>query len=90
MFLFTTQHEELVGIYASQLARHRCVDLYVHMMELRLNSRYAVTGTNHDDLYFVICDLFIDVSELVFIKEFLFLLHALRVFYTCDPLVLDG
>ncbi|CAK7356484.1 unnamed protein product [Dovyalis caffra] len=34
-----TQHEELVGIYASQLARHRCVDLFVHMMELRLNSR---------------------------------------------------
>ncbi|XP_047940183.1 nuclear pore complex protein NUP107 [Salvia hispanica] len=42
MFLFTTQHEELVGIYASQLARHRCVDLYVHMMELRLNSSVHV------------------------------------------------
>lgn len=80
MFLFTTQHEELVGIYASQLARHRCVDLYVHMMELRLNSRYAVSGTNHDVLYFGICNLFIDVLELAFIKEFLFLLHALRVF----------
>lgn len=40
MFLFTKQHEELVGIYASQLARHRCIDLFVHMMELRLNSRY--------------------------------------------------
>lgn len=39
MFLFSKQHEELVGIYASQLARHRCVDLFVHMMELRLNSR---------------------------------------------------
>lgn len=39
MFLFTKQHEELVGIYASQLARHRCIDLFVHMMELRLNSR---------------------------------------------------
>ncbi|CAA0816162.1 Nuclear pore complex protein NUP107 [Striga hermonthica] len=38
MFLFTKQHEELVGVYASQLARHRCVDLFVHMMELRLNS----------------------------------------------------
>ncbi|KAK4726467.1 hypothetical protein R3W88_031384 [Solanum pinnatisectum] len=38
MFLFTKQHEELVGIYASQLARHRCIDLFVHMMELRLNS----------------------------------------------------
>lgn len=44
MFLFTTQHEELVGIYASQLARHRCVDLFVHMMELRLNSRCSVKG----------------------------------------------
>lgn len=42
MFLFTKQHEELVGIYASQLARHRCVDLFVHMMELRLNSRYSL------------------------------------------------
>ncbi|XP_022724801.1 nuclear pore complex protein NUP107-like isoform X2 [Durio zibethinus] len=39
MFLFSKHHEELVGIYASQLARHRCVDLFVHMMELRLNSR---------------------------------------------------
>lgn len=39
MFLFSKQHEELVGIYASQLACHRCVDLFVHMMELRLNSR---------------------------------------------------
>ncbi|KAL6491760.1 hypothetical protein OROGR_034125 [Orobanche gracilis] len=42
MFLFTKQHEELVGIYASQLARHRCVDLFVHMMELRLNSSLHV------------------------------------------------
>ncbi|EPS66094.1 hypothetical protein M569_08683, partial [Genlisea aurea] len=42
MFLFTTQHEELVGIYASQLARHRCVNLFVHMMELRLNSSVHV------------------------------------------------
>lgn len=42
MFLFTKQHEELVGIYASQLARHRCIDLFVHMMELRLNSSVHV------------------------------------------------
>ncbi|KAL3618198.1 hypothetical protein CASFOL_038519 [Castilleja foliolosa] len=42
MFLFTKQHEELVGIYASQLARHRCVDLFVHMMELRLTSSVHV------------------------------------------------
>lgn len=42
MFLFSKQHEELVGIYASHLARHRCIDLFVHMMELRLNSRYLM------------------------------------------------
>ncbi|KAG9154958.1 hypothetical protein Leryth_012143 [Lithospermum erythrorhizon] len=42
MYLFTTQHEELVGIYASQLANHRCIDLFVHMMELRLNSSVHV------------------------------------------------
>ncbi|CAL5379278.1 unnamed protein product [Camellia sinensis] len=38
IFLFSKHHEELVGIYASQLAHHRCIDLFVHMMELRLNS----------------------------------------------------
>ncbi|XP_010261756.1 PREDICTED: nuclear pore complex protein NUP107 isoform X2 [Nelumbo nucifera] len=38
MFLFSKQHEELVGIYASQLASHRCIDLFVHMMELRINA----------------------------------------------------
>ncbi|GLU14214.1 hypothetical protein SLE2022_307970 [Rubroshorea leprosula] len=42
MFLFSRQHEELVGIYASQLAHHRCIDLFVHMMELRLNSSVHV------------------------------------------------
>ncbi|XP_042452752.1 nuclear pore complex protein NUP107-like isoform X1 [Zingiber officinale] len=42
MFLFSKQHEELVGIYASQLARHLCVDLFVQMMELRLNSSIHV------------------------------------------------
>lgn len=42
MFLFSKHHEELVGIYASQLARHRCIDLFVHMMELRLNSSVHV------------------------------------------------
>ncbi|CAL5379480.1 unnamed protein product [Camellia sinensis] len=41
IFLFSKHHEELVGIYASQLAHHRCIDLFVHMMELRLNSRCA-------------------------------------------------
>ncbi|KAL1810625.1 hypothetical protein DCAR_0730337 [Daucus carota subsp. sativus] len=42
MFLFSKQHEDLVGIYASQLARHRCIDLFVHMMELRLNGSVHV------------------------------------------------
>ncbi|WCJ39372.1 hypothetical protein M5689_020364 [Euphorbia peplus] len=42
MFLFSKQHEELVGIYASQLAHHRCIDIFVHMMELRLNSSVHV------------------------------------------------
>ncbi|KAK2979499.1 hypothetical protein RJ640_008383, partial [Escallonia rubra] len=42
MFLFSKQHEQLVGIYAAQLARHRCIDLFVHMMELRLNSSVHV------------------------------------------------
>lgn len=42
MFLFSEHHEELVGVYASQLARHRCIDLFVHMMELRLNSSVHV------------------------------------------------
>lgn len=42
MYLFSQQHEELVGIYALHLARHRCIDLFVHMMELRLNSSVHV------------------------------------------------
>lgn len=42
MFLFSKQREELVGIYASQLAHHRCIDLFVHMMESRLNSSVHV------------------------------------------------
>ncbi|KAJ0980723.1 hypothetical protein J5N97_008978 [Dioscorea zingiberensis] len=42
MFLFSKQHEELVGVYASQLARHLCIDLFVHMMELRLNDSLHV------------------------------------------------
>ncbi|XP_056684816.1 nuclear pore complex protein NUP107 isoform X2 [Spinacia oleracea] len=42
MYLFSQQHEELVGIYASHLARHRCIDLSVHMMELRLNARVHI------------------------------------------------
>ncbi|KAH1240585.1 Nuclear pore complex protein NUP107 [Glycine max] len=42
LFLFSKEHEELVGIYASQLARHRCIDLFVHMMELRLHNSVHV------------------------------------------------
>lgn len=42
MFLFSRQHEELVGIYAAQLESHRCIDLFVEMMELRLNSSVHV------------------------------------------------
>ncbi|KAF3335878.1 nuclear pore complex protein NUP107 [Carex littledalei] len=42
MYLFSQQHEEWVGVYASQLVRHLCVDLFVQMMELRLNSRMSV------------------------------------------------
>ncbi|GMP40675.1 hypothetical protein CsSME_00011027 [Camellia sinensis var. sinensis] len=42
IFLFSKHCEELVGIYASQLAHHRCIDLFVHMMELRLNSSVHV------------------------------------------------
>ncbi|KAL5698662.1 hypothetical protein ACHQM5_029668 [Ranunculus cassubicifolius] len=37
IYLLSKQHEELVGIYACQLARHRCIDLFVYMMELRLD-----------------------------------------------------
>ncbi|XP_010552251.1 PREDICTED: nuclear pore complex protein NUP107 [Tarenaya hassleriana] len=42
MFLFSKHNEELVGIYASQLAHHRCIELFVHMMELRMNSSVHV------------------------------------------------
>ncbi|CAL5330799.1 unnamed protein product [Camellia sinensis] len=41
IFLFSKHHEEVVGIYASQLAHHRCIDHFVHM-ELRLNSSVHV------------------------------------------------
>ncbi|KAH9322538.1 hypothetical protein KI387_017177 [Taxus chinensis] len=42
IFLFTQRREELVGVYASQLAPYLCVELYVNMMELRLNDRVHV------------------------------------------------
>lgn len=42
IFLFTQRREELVGVYASQLAPYLCVELYVHMMELRLNDSVHV------------------------------------------------
>ncbi|EEC80177.1 hypothetical protein OsI_22031 [Oryza sativa Indica Group] len=37
-YLFSEQQEELVGVYASQLERDLCIELFVEMMELRLNS----------------------------------------------------
>ncbi|GLJ31305.1 hypothetical protein SUGI_0628000 [Cryptomeria japonica] len=42
IFLFSQKREELVGVYASQLAPYLCVELYVNMMELRLNDRVHV------------------------------------------------
>ncbi|KAI0493389.1 hypothetical protein KFK09_023505 [Dendrobium nobile] len=42
MFLFSEHHEELVGVYASQITRHYCIDLFVEMMELRLNSSIQI------------------------------------------------
>ena len=39
-YLFSEGQEELVVVYASQLERDVCIDLFVDMMELRLNSRY--------------------------------------------------
>ncbi|XP_078444355.1 nuclear pore complex protein isoform X2 [Wolffia australiana] len=40
LFLFSKQHEELVGVYAAQLAPHLCIDLFVHMMEEKLNDSF--------------------------------------------------
>ncbi|KAG2563842.1 hypothetical protein PVAP13_8KG368602 [Panicum virgatum] len=37
-YLFSEDQEELVGVYASQLERDLCINLFVEMMELRLNS----------------------------------------------------
>ncbi|TVU23912.1 hypothetical protein EJB05_26300 [Eragrostis curvula] len=37
-YLFSEHQEELVGVYASQLQRDLCVELFVEMMELRLHS----------------------------------------------------
>lgn len=42
IFLFTEHQEDLVGVYASQLAPHLCVDLYVNFMDLRLNDPVPV------------------------------------------------
>ncbi|KAG6549031.1 hypothetical protein Mapa_009474 [Marchantia paleacea] len=42
IFLFTQKKEELVGVYASQLAPHLCVELYVHMIDLRENESVPV------------------------------------------------
>ncbi|CAL5381200.1 unnamed protein product [Camellia sinensis] len=53
IFLISKHHEELVGIYASQLAHHRCIDLFVHMMELRLNNSDNVTVPRFSQLNYV-------------------------------------
>ncbi|KAF8666001.1 hypothetical protein HU200_054090 [Digitaria exilis] len=37
-YLFSEDQEELVGVYASQLQRDLCINLFVEMMEVRLNS----------------------------------------------------
>ncbi|CAL5381112.1 unnamed protein product [Camellia sinensis] len=50
IFLFSKHHEELVGIYASQLAHHRCIDLFVHMMELRLNKQALIMRTGRENV----------------------------------------
>jgi nuclear pore complex protein Nup107 len=42
IFLFTEHQEDLVGVYASQLAPHLCVELYVNFMDLRQNDNVAV------------------------------------------------
>lgn len=42
IFLFTQRREELVGIYAAQLAPYLCEELYLHMMELRQNDSVLV------------------------------------------------
>ncbi|KAJ7559069.1 hypothetical protein O6H91_04G068600 [Diphasiastrum complanatum] len=42
IFLFTRRREELVGAYASQLSPHLCVELYMHMMDLRQNDSVHV------------------------------------------------
>lgn len=42
IFLFTKHQEDLVGVYASQLAPHLCVELYVNFMDLRQNDPVPV------------------------------------------------
>lgn len=42
IFLFTEHQEDLVGVYASQLAPHLCVELYVNFMDLRQNDPVPV------------------------------------------------
>lgn len=42
IFLFTEHQEDLVGVYASQLAPHLSVELYVNFMDLRQNDPVPV------------------------------------------------
>jgi len=52
-YLFSEDQEELVGVYASQLERDLCINLFVEMMELRLNSRYCY----HMFIWLIVCSL---------------------------------
>ncbi|THG08170.1 hypothetical protein TEA_006177 [Camellia sinensis var. sinensis] len=73
IFLFSKHHEELVGIYASQLAHHRCIDLFVHMMELRLNSSDNVTVPRFSQLNYVSKIIRVVIKEVVHVKYKIFL-----------------
>ncbi|AET01826.2 putative nuclear pore protein 84/107 [Medicago truncatula] len=76
-FLFSKEHEELVGIYASQLARHRCIDLFVYMMEFRLHSsvhvKYKIFLSAMEYLPFSLMDeskgCFEDIIERVLLRS---------------------
>ncbi|KAG2563843.1 hypothetical protein PVAP13_8KG368602 [Panicum virgatum] len=41
-YLFSEDQEELVGVYASQLERDLCINLFVEMMELSLHTMYKL------------------------------------------------
>ncbi|CAL5321768.1 unnamed protein product [Camellia sinensis] len=72
IFLFSKHHEELVGIYASQLAHHCCIDLFVHMTELRLNSSDNVTMPRFSQLNYVSKIIRVVIKEVVHVKYKIF------------------